>query len=112
MGRRRRPPINASKDANHQEIEGFFDSLGWSVHDTSNVGCGFPDLVVGGVLGPWSSTPYARVTLLVEIKNPDARGQLNQAQRSWHSGWRGQVACVQTLEDVQRLVGQMPPEGA
>ena len=57
----------ARVDANHAEITGTLRQCGWTVHDTSGVGGGFPDLVIakGGRL------------VLVEIKDgakkPSAR---------------------------------------
>lgn len=37
----------ARVDANHAEIARTLRRLGWAVHDTSGVGGGFPDLVIG-----------------------------------------------------------------
>ena len=52
----------ARVDANHKEfITKLRKCKGYSVHDTSRLGDGFPDIVVGA---------YAKYTVLVEIKDP------------------------------------------
>lgn len=85
-------------DANQPEIVRAFESLGVSVLDCSQVGCGFPDLIVGA-LG---------VTRLVEVKNPEnhyGRRGLNKRQQLFADGWRGDVVhIVRTVDDVIALV--------
>ena len=75
-------------DANQAEIVKGLRQLGYSVLDTSAVGGGFPDLVVG----------KNEQTFLLEIKT--AKGKLNPLQEKWHANWRGQVAVVRTIEQA------------
>jgi len=88
----------ARVDDNHAEIMGRFRSWpGVSVSDTSRLGEGFPDLVVG----------LAGVNLLVEVKDgskPPSRRKLSPDENRWHVHWTGQVAIVATLDEVDALV--------
>ena len=72
----------AKKDANHGEVVDALNAAGASVIDTSSMGGGFPDIIVG----------YAGKTMLMEIKNPKTgygkRG-LNKNQVIWKDRWTG-----------------------
>lgn len=60
----------ARLDANHAEIKGAFEKLGFEVFDSSRVGGGFPDLVV-----------FHQATqrlMLVEVKTPKGRVKTTQ----------------------------------
>ena len=65
---------------------------GASVHVLSSVGAGLPDLLVG-----WHGR-----NLLVELKSP--KGRLTLAQRKWIAEWRGQVAVVKSVEELEELL--------
>lgn len=81
------------RDANHGEITEAFEALGCTVHDTHEVGGGFPDIVVGLV----------GVNVLVEIKT--ANGKLEGSQIGFIERWRGcKPYIVQTHADVIALV--------
>ena len=84
-------------DTNQTEIVEVFRSLGCSVHITSNVSHGFPDIVVG-VCG---------LNLLVEIKDGNkipSQRKLTPDEQKWHDEWRGQKVIVESVDDVVALV--------
>ena len=75
------------KDNNHNEIVERLIELGCSVRDTSAVGRGFPDAVVG-MMGR---------DFLMEIKNPKTsygKAGLNGAQQKFADEWRGSKPVV------------------
>ena len=79
------------RDTNHKPIVDMLRKLGCSVEDTSQVGNGFPDAVVG-ILG---------VNFLVEIK--DYGKVLSDEQHDWHEAWRGDRPVVLwTPEQAQK----------
>lgn len=86
------------RDSNHAEIARTFEQLGCSVFDTSAMGDGFPDLVVGLV----------GLSLLIEIKTPD--GKLTPAQESLIERWRAPIYVVGNVEDVAGLVQRIRRE--
>jgi len=88
-------------DRNHAEIRDAFLALHCSVHDTSMVGGGFPDLVVG------INTPRnGRVNLLIEVK-PSNDSVISKAQMEFHRAWRGRVVTVWNTSQVVDLVQEI-----
>lgn len=86
-------PKYGRTDANHSDVKGYFEDLGCTVHDTSQVGMGFPDLVVG-LVGR---------TVLVEIKTDT--GELLPSQKTFNARWRGELpVVVRTQQDCIDLV--------
>ena len=88
----------AKKDANHADVVSALKGAGASVIDTSHIGCGFPDLIVG----------YAGGTMLMEIKNPKTsygkRG-LNKNQQIWKDGWiGGPYSVVDSVDSALRAI--------
>lgn len=84
------------RDANHSEIVRTFEQLGCSVADTSGVGSGFADLLIG----------LCGVDIQIEIKTPD--GTLEPAQTTHHSTWRGRhPAVVRSAQDCIELVQRL-----
>jgi Holliday junction resolvase len=86
----------ARTDMNQKSLVNQIRRCGISVAITSGVGDGFPDIVVG----------HQGVNYLCEIKNPDkspSERKLSKEEKKWHEKWRGQVAIVETLEDVLNL---------
>jgi hypothetical protein len=86
----------AKVDRNHAEIrDGLRTIPGCTVRDTSGVGGGWPDLVVG----------YRGTTTLIEIKDgakvASAR-RLTEAQRSFAASWQGSPIWV--VESVQQAI--------
>ena len=94
-------------DRNHTEIAKAFRDLGCTVADTSMVGDGFGDIVVG-VQG---------VNLIIEIKDPlqnAARRKPRRAARGWgwcskefHVAWRGQITVIETPAQAVTLVSNV-----
>lgn len=88
-------------DANQSVIASAAIAMGCSVADTSRLGVGFPDLVLG------LSTLKGRVNLLIEVKDcakPPSARKLTTAEREFRDGWRGQYAVVESVEDLRKLL--------
>ena len=86
----------SQKDSNHGELTQAYEQQGCSVADTSAMGEGFPDAVVGA----------AGVTDLVEFKTPD--GELKPSQETFMRTWRGSIVwVVRTVQDVDYHVASM-----
>lgn len=66
-------------DHNHGDAVEGLRRAGYRVHDTSTLGGGFPDLVVGT---PWGSLA------LVEIKNELQRWRVTPQQADFRRNWR------------------------
>jgi hypothetical protein len=84
-------------DANHARIVAAFARLGCSVLDLSRVGQGCPDLLI---------SKHGR-NVLVEIKDGDkspSRRRLTPDQCGFHSTWKGRLAIVKDLADVEMVV--------
>lgn len=86
----------AKVDTNqHPIVKGLTTIFGPDcVFDTSRVGHGFPDIVVG----------IRGVTLLMEIKTDD--GTLTPAQMRFHRRWQGHRSVVRTLEEALKVIEQ------
>lgn len=86
----------ARADDNQTEIVAALRAAGCSVDDTSRLGKGFPDLVVG----------CCGATILMEVKNPKTgygRKGWNEKQGKWLSTWKGgAVAIVSDVESALR----------
>ncbi|MFC2085212.1 hypothetical protein ACFLS9_09150 [Bacteroidota bacterium] len=81
------------RDSNQKKIERFLRAVGISYFDTSQIGRGFPDIVIG-IRGR---------NYLFEIKNPEVSksGQkLTESEEKFHQIWGGQIKIVRTIEDV------------
>lgn len=80
-------------DDNQKEIIAAFRKLGYSVHDTSRQGEGFPDICCG----------KAGRTYIFEIKDgkkPPSARKLTPAEQKFKDGWRGQYTVIESVEDV------------
>jgi len=80
-------------DANQKEITQFFRGRGFAVAITSDLGNGFPDLVV-------SKEGY---TILIEVKDgtkPPSQRRLTDDEEAFHAGWKGHIAIVKNEQDV------------
>ena len=87
----------ARKDGNQSKIERALKRRHITYTDTSTFGNGFPDLVVG----------YDSQNYLFEVKDPDqppSKRMLTPAEQTFHQSWRGQVAVIETVEDVLRVI--------
>lgn len=77
------------KDENHYAVIGWYEELGCTVQDTSDVGFGFPDLIVG----------CCGEDDLVEVKTWE--GRLLPSQSEFNNRWRGRKPrVVRELDDV------------
>lgn len=87
------------RDGNHQDIVRTFRALGWYVHDTADLGAGFPDLVIA----------RAGCVRLVEIKDgrlEPARQQLTTDEATVHRDFAVagvQVDIVRSVDDAAQL---------
>jgi hypothetical protein len=81
-------------DSNQKEIVKVFKDLGCSVFDTSRIGQGFPDLVIG----------KNQKTVLVEIKSSTS-AKYSAAQDLFMMNWRGStVVRINDIDGAIRLV--------
>ena len=89
----------AKKDLNHNVIANALRDVGYRVHETHQLGGGFPDLTVGGV----DRRTGVCMVWLVEVK--DAKGGLTPDEETFHQTWAGYVAIVRSVDDAYKLVG-------
>ena len=80
-------------DSNQKSIISELREAGVSVMDTSSIGRGFPDLVLG-----WQGMNY-----LVEIKTP--KGKPTDFQVNFFTHWRGQAILIRDVKDIFNLLG-------
>jgi len=84
-------------DANQPEIVEDLRCRGFLVHVTSDLGRGFPDIVIGD--------PHKLTVFLCEVKNPEERWNLTEGERKFHELWQGMVHVIETTEDALVLMG-------
>jgi Holliday junction resolvase len=89
------PNYRSNRDSNHAEIVKAIKKLGCSVKDTSAVGGGFPDIIVG-IKGQTKNT-----NVLIEIKS--AKGRLRPDQEKFIAKWQGNVAVVRTVAEAEYI---------
>lgn len=82
-------------DNNQAEIVNALRSVGVTVHITSQVGKGFPDLVCG-IFGK---------NFLIEVKNPDTKGKLRASQEIFRDKWKGKIYVVNTVDEALKVIG-------
>lgn len=89
----------AKIDGNQNEIVSQLRGIpGCKVAITSQVGHGFPDLVVG-----WMGQNY-----LIELKDgslPPSKRKLTPDEKRFHGQWSGQIATCESFEDVLAVLG-------
>lgn len=84
-------------DANQKDFVKEARKLGATVHDTSMVGLGFPDLVIG-----WRGQ-----NILLETKNgekPESQTKLTPYQEKWHTTWRGKAYVFRYPSELINLL--------
>ena len=85
-------------DANQPEIVKALRQLpGVSVAITSDLGKGFPDLVVG----------YRGANYMYELKDPDkppSGRKLTKSEQTFHDNWTGHVAVITTINSCMRTL--------
>ena len=93
-----RAPRLHRTDANQGEVMAWFAGLGWAVCDTSELGRGFPDLVIG-----WGDTndPKRWINVLIEVKADG--GRLTEPEQAFHRRWPGPLEIVRGWDDVLRV---------
>ena len=84
-------------DRNQRDIVAALRGVGATVHVTSGMGKGFPDLVVG----------FRGVNHLVEVK-PDKKAQLTEDEIEFLDRWRGEVHVITSVEEALRMIGVVP----
>lgn len=87
-------------DSNQTEIVKAFRAAGALVHITSDLGKGFPDLVVG----------IGSRLKLVEIKDgskPPSHRCLTPDEKRFHALWEGFSCIVYNVDDVINLINSM-----
>lgn len=92
----------ARTDANQQQVIDALRRVGCCVRDTSRVGMGFPDLVVG----------YKGHNYLIEVKDgakPQSKRALTPDERAFFYEWRGQTAVVLGPEDAVQYITRRTP---
>lgn len=90
--------IASKTDNNHAEIVKELKKLGFSIYDTSNVGGGFTDIVVG----------IFNITILVEIKDGEKnKDNLTDKQIEFHRDFRGAKVIIYKKEQCHQLFLQM-----
>lgn len=82
-------------DLNQSEIVKALRSIGATVHVTSQVGSGFPDLVCG-IFGK---------NYLIEVKNKDTYGKLSTEQLIFRDKWKGKVHVVTSVDEALKVIG-------
>lgn len=82
-------------DLNQSAIVKALRSVGATVHITNQVGCGFPDLVVG-IFGR---------NYLMEVKNEETRGRLTAEQIIFLDMWKGKVHIVKSVDEALQIIG-------
>lgn len=107
----------AKVDTNHAAVRDGLRALGWSVFDTSGVGDGFSDFVVGvgGQRLPFPPDPRARGAIctgdvfLVEVKTTGGRLTERQQEFAWE--WRGNWIVGETVEEIAAAIQAMRRKG-
>lgn len=92
--------LRARTDGNHREVMRAFRELGCTVADTSKLGSGFPDLVIG----------KHGINVLVEVKDgdkPPSRRRLTEDEQAFANNWKGWVETVTNIRDVVKLVRRL-----
>ncbi len=80
-------------DYNQREIVNCMRSLGATVAITSDLGNGFPDLVVG----------YKGVNYLIEVKDGH-KAKFTKVQQNFHGTWRGQLVTFYSIDDAIKFL--------
>jgi hypothetical protein len=83
------------KDRNHNEIAAAFESCGFSVHDTSALGGGFPDMVV------WRQRNGYVLVEVKDGKKPPSGRVLTKREQSFAQKFP--VVVVYRVSDVVEL---------
>lgn len=89
--------LRAKVDDNQKEIVAAARKLGCSVAITSQLGKGFPDLVIG----------LNGVNYLVEVKDskkPPSARKLTDDEKKFKAAWYGQYDVIESIDDLLLLL--------
>ena len=89
---RERGEVRNRADNNQDEIVTALRAIGCTVQVLSQVGGGFPDLLVG----------FRGVNYLMEVKGK--RGKLSDDQIEWQRSWNGKVAVVRSFDEARIII--------
>ncbi len=86
-------------DSNQKRIVAALRKMGCSVAVLSDVGKGFPDILVG-INGK---------NILMEIKDgekPPSQRKLTPGEIAFHDKWRGQVVVVESVDQIIEIINK------
>jgi hypothetical protein len=89
--------VRARKDSNHKEIVDALIKMHVSVLDTSQLGNGAPDIVIG----------FKGKSILVEIKDgnkPPSARKLTDDEAIFQSSWKGEYVVIKSVEEALALL--------
>jgi len=89
--------VRARKDDNHKEIAAALIKIGASVLDTSQLGNGAPDIIVG----------FRGQNVLVEIKDgdkPPSKRRLTPDEVKFQLSWQGNYKVVNSVDEALKLL--------
>jgi hypothetical protein len=83
----------ARTDANHAEVVSALRRVGCMVHDTSQLGGGFPDVIAS----------IGRRLALIEIKDgslPPSKRRLTPDEHAFHERWKPHAIVISSVEQA------------
>ena len=93
--------LRGRTDANQSQIVRDLRKMGATVYPTSNLGSGFPDILVG-----WRGANW-----LFEVKDsnqPPSKQRLTDDEKDFHLAWDGQVAVITSAEGAMDIMTLSP----
>ena len=87
-------------DANQADIVKALRAVGCNVAVTSQMGGGFPDIVVG----------FRGRLFLMEVKDgslPPSARKLTKPEQVFHAKWAGYVHIINSIDEALQLIGVM-----
>lgn len=92
--------VRARKDDNHKEIVKALVDAHVSVLDTSQLGNGAPDIVIG----------FRGQSILIEIKDgskPPSKRKLTDDEIVFMNGWRGRYVVINSVDEALELIKEL-----
>jgi hypothetical protein len=81
------------KDANHNDVTAYLENRGWSVFDTSGLGYGFPDALVG-------KPEFCAVVEIKDGSKPPSARKLTPDEQRFKDNWTGPYVLATSPEDA------------
>lgn len=81
------------KDANHNDVTDYLQALGWSVFDTSALGYGFPDALVG-------KPDFCAVVEIKDGSKPPSQRKLTPDEQKFKDNWTGPYVLAESKEEA------------